>query len=429
MVTIALAVLAAPLDRESTTIYGAGTLGPRLLSEHGAIRSKRLTCLDGPACTSRAKGEAVPTNSLSAPTSALDRRRFLRAAGLLTLSSGGALLLPGCRGGEPDDAAAPSPAADDETATASGPDSMIFMTMLPIESLTFAPELYAFASGYFDDAGLDVRVETARGTAQAIQGMLSELALLSRVGDIELMRAIGDQGAEELVNLGTLVGDSTIRFVSSPQHPVRTAEDFRGKLIGIPAEGGGAHQVLDLVAESAGIDDIETQIVGLAPGTYDLVEDGRIAAYAVSLDTAVLLEQTRDAVVFAPGDAVFAGGQCYVGNRVALEQQDGAPRDLVERYLAVITQAVDEIIADQENGFADVLEVLRGDYQFGALENTDVATASLDAYVASWTLDSRSSPLETDEARWQHVYEELVELGLVPSGLQPGEWYTNDLIS
>lgn len=370
-----------------------------------------------------------------------DRRRFLKGAGSLALLSGGAVVLAGCGVGNGNGGAADGDgdgAGTDEGEEADAPgdasaggelDEVIFLSIVPPESLTFSPELLGISAGYFEENGLNIRLEPTRGSAQAVQGILSELALISRVGDIEVMLGIGERGADELVNLGTLYKDSTIRFVSHPDDPITTAEDFAGKLIGIPSEGGTSELTVDLVALSAGIEELDKQVVGLSPGTYDLVEEGRIAAYAVSLDTAVLLEETRGAVVFSPGDAIFAGGQCYMGNRAAIEREDDVTaRDIVERFMEAVQRSVDEIIGDQENGFENVIAKLRERYSFDSLMNDDVVVGAMEQYVKSWTLDGPENVLRTTEDRWQGVYDELVEAGSLEPGQDPSEWFSNEFV-
>jgi NitT/TauT family transport system substrate-binding protein len=139
-------------------------------------------------------------------------------------------------------------------------------------------------------------------------------------------------------------------------------------------------------------------------------------------------EQTRDAVVLSPGEEIFSGGQCYMGNREMLELEDSDAPDLVRRYLSVIRRSVDEIIADQENDFSNIIATVRENYEFAALDDDAIASESLHQYVESWTLDGEENIMRTTDERWQGVYEELVEAGSAPSGLDPTEWYTNEYI-
>ena len=68
-----------------------------------------------------------------------------------------------------------------------------FLNILPLESLTFTPELVAASCGYFEDHGLNVSFETTQGSAQAIQTVIAGGALITRVGDMETMVATGER--------------------------------------------------------------------------------------------------------------------------------------------------------------------------------------------------------------------------------------------
>jgi NitT/TauT family transport system substrate-binding protein len=198
-----------------------------------------------------------------------------------------------------------------------------------------------------------------------------------------------------------------------------------GKLIGIPSEGGESETTLDLLLASAGIDpeSVARQIVGVGPGVFSLIEQGRIAGFIVSIDTAKILEQQNpDVVVLSPGDFIDSGSQVYMISEDGLTEHP----DLIRRYLESVREAMDFIIAD--DGFDEALRIMRQKYSFGTLQNDAVARESLAEYVAAWSSAGISNVLRTDPARWQAGYEELVAAGQVDPGHDPSAWYTNDLV-
>jgi NitT/TauT family transport system substrate-binding protein len=214
-------------------------------------------------------------------------------------------------------------------------------------------------------------------------------------------------------------------MVSSERAPIRTAEDFRGKLIGVPSEGGTSEITLDLIIESAGIprEEVPRQVVGLAPGVFELVQAGRIGAYTVSLDTSILLEQSRpDAVVYNPNDAIDAGDQVYVTSRQ--QAQDPEKQDQLRRYLLAIRDAMQFMIDDEANGFAETMRIISESYDVPALENPEVAREALAGYVDAWT--GGDALLHTSPEAWTAIYEEVEAAGEVPEGLNPADWMTND---
>lgn len=339
----------------------------------------------------------------------ITRRTVLHGSTAALTAAGSSAFLGACSGSE-------------ENAAAGTP--LTFLAVVPMTTLTFAPEILADSAGYFADQGVDVSFQSTRGSAQAIQLVLAGSAPLTRVGQIEAMSHVANRGAP-IVNVGSVVKESTIRFVSSTQAPLREPRDFVGKLVGIPSEGGESETTLDLLLSSAGLDpaSVERQVVGLGPGVFNLVEQGRIAGFMVSIDTAKTLEQQTDrAVVLRPGDFIDSGAQIYMVSRDGL----GEHADIVRRYLESVREAIDFIIGDE--GFDETLAIMRRKYTFGTLQNDAVAKDSLAEYVSSWTAAGMENVLRTDAARWRAGYDELVGAGRIEAGLDPADWFTNDFV-
>ncbi|MGY1631396.1 ABC transporter substrate-binding protein [Geodermatophilus sp. SYSU D01186] len=332
-----------------------------------------------------------------------------------------ATLLAACGGG--DDEAGGS--GDSASAGDGELQEVTFLNILPLESLTFTPELVAQSCGYFEEQGLDVTFETTQGSAPAIQTVLAGGALITRVGDMETMLAVGERDAP-LVNVGQINKTGTIRFVSASSDPLESPADIEGRLMGTPSEGGTSEIILKLVAAEAGIapDDVQTQVVGVAPGVFDLVTSGRIGGYIVSLDTSVALAaQQDDAVVYSPSDDVQSGGQVYVTSQE--QADDPEKQEQLKSYLAAVKAAVQFVVEDQANGYAETIECL-SEYDIPTLEDPEVGKAALDQYVESWTAAGDAEIARTVDEQWQTVYDEMSGSGFVPEGLDPAEWYTND---
>jgi NitT/TauT family transport system substrate-binding protein len=350
-----------------------------------------------------------------------DRRRPRWRTVLAAASA--ATLLAACGGGDEE------PAGD---AGGGGGDSgggevqdVTFLNILPLESLTFTPELVAASCGMFEENGLNVSFETTQGSAQAIQTVIAGGALITRVGDMETMLAIGERDAP-LVNVGQINKTGTIRFVSAQSDPLEEPEDIEGRVVGTPSEGGTSEIILKLVAAEAGIapDEVQTQVVGLAPGVFDLVTSGRIGGYIVSLDTSVALDQQQpDAVIMSPSEFVESGGQVYITSQE--QADDPEKQEQLRSYLAAIDEAVQFVTADEANDFAETIECL-SEYDIPTLENPEVAVGSLTQYVESWNAGGEDKVAQTDPEQWAAVYEEMSGSGFVPEGMDPEEWFTND---
>jgi NitT/TauT family transport system substrate-binding protein len=362
--------------------------------------------------------------SIPRPTSAsaISRRSFLQRSALTaTVAVAGSGLLAACGTGS---------SSDDDTGGGNGDGNggngkMTWLSPIPLESLSLSPELLALVGGHFTKHGLDVTLQPTKGTAQATQTLLTGIAPIARVGQIDAMRAIMDSG-QPLVTIGTLVHNASVRFAYSTKNVVLDKpEAFVGQTMGVPSEGGTSDNMVSLVVASAGIDpkQVKRQVVGLTPGTFNLVERGRLAGYVVSIDTATILQsQHPDAGVFDPSEYVI-GSQVYVTTKDALKTH----ADGLRAFLAGINDAVAAMAAD--TNFDETIKQLRAKYSFATLDDDKIARAALTTMMKGWTQGDASKPLlVTDEAKWTKGYEEKVKAGVVKAGGDPASWIDNSLL-
>jgi NitT/TauT family transport system substrate-binding protein len=338
----------------------------------------------------------------------LSRRDFVRDSAAAVAAGTTGVALIGCSGESGD----------------SGLTSVDFLAILDPEGLTFAPELMGIAGGFFADNGLRVTLQPMRGSAPSIQSVIAGNAPLTRIEQIEGVVHLANSGVP-IKNVGTVIKESAIRFVSSAAAPIREPRDFVGKLAGIPSQGGSSEKTLDLVLSSAGIDPatVERQVVGYSAATFELVKRGDFQCYGVSIDVAKILQQRDpDVVILNPGEFIAAGAQFYMVSDEGLIEH----RDTVRRYLEAIAGAIDFMIDD--DSFDRTLEILRREYSFATLQDTEIAKASLAEYVGIWTAEGRENVLRTLDTNWQRGYDELVAANLAEAGHDPSAWFTNELL-
>lgn len=345
-------------------------------------------------------------NTIGSRSPRVSRRAFVRGSGALLTAAGSGALLSACGSGAP----------------AAG--AVTFLNIVALESLTFALELLADAAGYFADQGLTVDFQRTNGSAQAVQLILAGSAPITRCGQIEVIGHAANRGAP-IMNIGTIVKQSTLRFISSTARPLREPRDFVGTVFGIPSKGGESEITLDLFLAGSGVDpaSVERQNVGYGPGVFSFVEDGRISGYVVSIDTAHALAQQRPNVfVLNPGEFMASGAQVYLTSKETL----GARAVDLRKYLAAARAALDFMIAD--DGFDETLRIIREKHSFDTLMNTAVAKASLAEYVQAWTAEGTDNIMRTIPANWRRGYEELVSVGQAAAGKDPAQWFTNDFL-
>jgi NitT/TauT family transport system substrate-binding protein len=310
-------------------------------------------------------------------------------------------------------------------AGAGGGEAVTFLSYLPLETLSLTPELLGVTGGYFAKHGLDVTLQPVKGSPQAMQTLLADKGIITRLGQIDVMTAVAEAN-QPLVNIGTLTRGSSLRFIYSKNNPLKKPEDFVGQTMGVPSEGGTSDKVVSLVMADAGLDPskVKRQVVGLTPGTFALVQQGRLAGYVVSIDTAnVVLSQNDDAAVFDPGTIVKSDSQVYVATKDVIQKN----AKTLKAFLAGINDAVSAISADES--LDKTLESLRGEYSFKSLDDDEIAKKSLKELHGLWTGGDTAKPLlVTDEAAWVKGYTELTAAKLAKSGADAASWVDNSLL-
>jgi ABC-type nitrate/sulfonate/bicarbonate transport system substrate-binding protein len=343
----------------------------------------------------------------------LSRRAFLgRTAAAVAATSGAGALLAAC--GDDD---------DDGGGGSGGTEEVVFLNIVPINS-SFAAELIADQNAYFEEEGLEVKMQATRGSAPAIQSVLAGSALITRAGAIETVTAASTQGAP-LMNVAMLEHKSPLWFVSTKENPLDEPQDWEGKTMGLPSEGGTSEQTLDVMLKKEGVDadSVERQVVGLSPGTFELVKQGRIDGYTVgSVDGVIFKQQIPEANLLDPSQYVTEG-QCYLVSKRTLAEKE----DQVLAYLTAIRRSIEEILDDAPE-FTKTIRALRKTQDLPELETDRLAKAVLKVHTDSWLLEGQENLMKTVPETWQKVYDQLVEIDVAEPDQDPTQWFTNDLI-
>jgi NitT/TauT family transport system substrate-binding protein len=334
------------------------------------------------------------------------RRGFLtRAGGTVLMGALGATALAACATGE----ATPAKSASSDKPVPLVP--FTFLSFLPVSSFTVSPEMMGVAGGYFAKNGLDATLQAVKGSAQATQLLVANKGQVARNGAIDAMTAGFTQNLPVKI-VGVNTYGSAIRILTTKDTP--NPSDWVGKTIGVPSVNGTSDKTLSAVLHDANIDptSVKRQLVGLTPGTFELVRNGSLAGYMVSLDTAlIVLKQNPDAVSFAPTNVTKVGDNIYMTSQDQIDQHG----DEIKKYFLSIKQATSDMIADEAKGFDKTIKTLRSAYDFASLADEDIAKGALKAYSHLWP-DAKGNLLTIDMDRLEESYRQMVDLKVVPAG-------------
>jgi NitT/TauT family transport system substrate-binding protein len=307
---------------------------------------------------------------------------------------------------------------------------MVVVSFLPLESFTFTPEMYAYSAGIFEKHGLDVQLQPVQGTAAAIQSVIGGASPITRVSTVDVLP--GMEEGQPISAVGTMAYRSNLRVISTKDNPIEDAADMAGATIGMGSIGGTSEKMLNFALDDAGVarDSVTRQAVPVTAATYELVKQGQLDGYIVSLDTAIAISNQNDDAVASPAGLVDAPER-QVWITTTANTEDPAKSEQITAFLAAIKEATQELIDDSENDFANVLETLReGEFTFAALEDDAIAVEALKTYTTETWIDSSGAVglLENDDAAWTDIYDSYVAGGLLSGGAEPDKWITSDLL-
>jgi NitT/TauT family transport system substrate-binding protein len=352
-----------------------------------------------------------PERALSPTT----RRSFVgRSAGAFAAVGGAGMLLAAC-GDDSDDAAGGGSASTSEQSAGGGGDGggeVQVVNILPPQ-LGYSAEYIAEIDGFFEKEGLSVKVNTARGSAPAIQAVLSGTALLSWVGWLESVIAISNRGAP--IQAVSFTGRrSTLKLVSDKGNPMNTPQDLVGERIGIPSEGGTSETTLDLMIANEGIDpkQVQRQVTGFTPGTFELIKRKRIAGFIIGGSQEQQFREAQPTSVFLETAKYVQDGLCYITS------QDGVKNNKaqIEAYMRALKGAMEQIVDDGPE-YTDTLKKLRAKYDFPELKSDTVAKYYLKYNTDNWMLDGREKLLKVDKEKWQTTYDAAVKVKAAKGGV------------
>lgn len=316
-----------------------------------------------------------------------NRRKFLIGAQALAAGA----MMPGFAGG---------------MAQAQGAVNVTYLTPFGY-LISFAETMYSDVGGIFAKHGLNVTIEGGRGSAMAVQQVTAGNALVSRTGGTDLIKAYATDPS--IVALGDIYQRDIFYLISSQEAPIEKPEDMAGKTIGIVSAGGATENILDmmLAARDVPVADVPREVVGNAPAAFELIKQGRIAAFIATSDTVFQLQVDNQPVVAWSTDEVApCPGQVYMTSKAQLEKS----ADLIAKFMSSVHETLGillktenlEPIIDQMTAKYDVFEAKRPDKGLAVMKHT------LAKYEAPYADKLASNP-----ESWKSAYALMVKAGLI----------------
>jgi NitT/TauT family transport system substrate-binding protein len=287
------------------------------------------------------------------------------------------------------------------------------------------PIYVAIGEGYYEDEGLDVRVESVNGSAAVLQALSADQAQFGRPGPGPVLNARA-RGVD-VVFLYNMMTKSSFGIVVAEESDYQSVEDLKDTTIGVGTADGAevsfARGILSSVGMTEG-EDYEFLPVGDGGTAAAAFLRDEVSSYAASTADAAILNQRglkmRD---ITPEEFVNYFGNGYVAMRSFIDEHP----EVVEGFGRALARA--QVFAMDEGNRAAVLEHLRAGMPQES-EDPEFAEALFEAVLAKTIPSDRSHGWGyQDPAHWERWHQSLVETGDLEAPMEDLEAaYTNDFV-
>jgi len=259
----------------------------------------------------------------------------------------------------------------------------------------FGELMNAHSAGHFRAQGLQSTVLGGQGTGQAVTQLIAGQAKFTRASGLDIARAVYAANAPLLV-IATLYQGSNWYVISHKDKPIRTAQDMRGKKMGVVSVNGTTENFLDLMLTSVGgrPEDTAREAVGNSPAAFQFVKQGRIDGFIAAFSVAIALREAKEPFEYFTSDRYAPmPSQVYATTRDVAEKDP----ELVVRFLKGLKASVDDLLTLDYNV---ILDRISRDFEVPGIRNRAPLIAIAREAKDLWFSEGRENLMRNVPALW-----------------------------
>jgi ABC-type nitrate/sulfonate/bicarbonate transport system substrate-binding protein len=272
----------------------------------------------------------------------------------------------------------------------------------------FLEMMNASSGGHFAAAGLDAQVMGAGGAAAAVQQLAAGRCQFTRGAAIDIIKAMSTNKDLALVSVATIFQGSTFFVISSTAKPIEKAEDFAGKRIGVVSIGGTTENFLDLMLKKVGLakTDVAREVVGNNPGSFALIQQGRIDGFiATSNVVEVLRQQQAPVLAWSTDRYAKMPSQSYFTTQAIIDREP----ELVLGFVKAVKASADEMI---KGPLEPILDRAAAQFDIPGIRDKPGLIRTVKGDIDLWLSEGPQNLMRNVPALWQSGRDSLAEAGL-----------------
>ncbi|WP_173932592.1 ABC transporter substrate-binding protein [Chelativorans sp. Marseille-P2723] len=286
--------------------------------------------------------------------------------------------------------------------------------------------LAAEGKGFFEEEGVDIKIQPGTGTAVSVQQVSAGAAPFGMAAPIATCAPIADQNAP-IISIGQIGYRNFWELASPVDKPLKHPRDWQGKTIGIASVGGAVDLQFDAMSRAVGLDpaNVNKVVTGLGPSGYAFLERGEVDGFFVFYESKTALMNDGIELHYLPADDYAPLPADALITNLAFAD-DPANEEVIVRFLRACRRGI-EFMQDEANyeevvGFLNAYNPIEG----SQVEKGKQILASLKPYMEP---TGGIPQMRFSEEDWAKAIELLENSGVIQTkGVAPERFYTNRFV-
>ncbi|WP_108660008.1 ABC transporter substrate-binding protein [Acuticoccus kandeliae] len=276
----------------------------------------------------------------------------------------------------------------------------------------------AKAEGFYDEAGLDVDVVQGNGSANTAQLVASGQASLAYADAVAVSQLIAKGAPMKIVS--TIYQSNPNEVLTKSDSGIESLDGLKGKKVGVPA-GSSQTTMLPLFLDANGLTEADFEMINMPPSSMvPALLTGQVDAILGSMDSYRIQLEAQGAEL--NGWEFASNGVPTVSTSIFASQSfiDEHP-DVLKKFIAASLKGWSFALDNPEKAVADVKEVF---------PDTDpkLVASELAAITTLFCSGDAEYLGKAEPAHWERTQELLSKVGLLPEGVDPTKYYSNDYL-
>lgn len=276
----------------------------------------------------------------------------------------------------------------------------------------------AKAEGFYKDAGLDVDVVQGNGSANTAQLVASGQAGIAYADAVAVSQLIAKGAPMKVVS--TIYQSNPNEVLALKKSGIESIDDLKGKKVGVPA-GSSQTTMLPLFLDANDLSESDFEMINMPPSSMvPALLTGQVDAILGSMDSYRIQLENQGAELigweFASHGVPTVSTSIFASEKFLEENPE-----LVKKFIAASLEGWSFALDNPEKTVADVSEVF---------PDTDpkLVTAELAAITPLFCSGDAKFLGKAEPEHWVRTQDLLSEVGLLPEGEDPTQYYTNEYL-